>query len=621
MFFQYLCITRLNTNKMKSGVSCMIECVLLTVGALFSVFIVIFSIVQGKKGLILYSFIAYHSMIFIIATAELLHDINMLRWHDVLYRAYRQLPACFGGVTILIFALAYTNNKMIFKKKNLFLLLFMPFVFYLITITNDYHQIIPNNHRESSIVYAFIYMFSGVYFLIGTILLIRYCVKNLSSSRKQSILMTIVAAIVLTLYGCFSLLNYFIISTYGSVIKIMTFLIVISASVLFSILAFKYRFLNTYEALGKIVNSIREPVFFADIFNKIIYKNSAYNELLENICRLGNHKNINSFIDGLVSVMEDVEENWNVVKALKDGTYDFSSELAITLGREITFTVKIQTVSIGRELLGRVVYLSDVTEYKLLLNELNMRNTEIVAANEEIAAMNEDLTETNKKISAINEELLHANDKLKKHAETVEELTIEKERNRFARDTHDSIGHALSMLITLLEVCNITYENNSVETKNKLNEALKFARDGMKEIRRSISGLAIKTKEEQGLKDAINELASNFSISGINVDFLLEGDETVISLKCYDAIYRICQESLTNSLKHGKAKNVTLIIRFENTSVKIYIFDDGIGCKTIKKGFGLTGMESRVKELNGSVEFGSDGEKGFNIFVDIPLGG
>jgi signal transduction histidine kinase len=61
--------------------------------------------------------------------------------------------------------------------------------------------------------------------------------------------------------------------------------------------------------------------------------------------------------------------------------------------------------------------------------------------------------------------------------------------------------------------------------------------------------------------------------------------------------------------------------RFENTSVKIYIFDDGIGCKTIKKGFGLTGMESRVKELNGSVEFGSDGEKGFNIFVDIPLGG
>ncbi|MDP4182439.1 MAG: histidine kinase N-terminal 7TM domain-containing protein [Bacillota bacterium] len=587
---------------------------LLIIGALFCIFIVIFSIIQGKKGLILYSFIAYHSILFIISTAEILHSMGPSYKKNPFFIAYRLLPECFIGVTMLIFALAYTNNKLISNKKNLFLLLFTPSLFYLLILTNNGHLIFIKYLHKNNILNSFVYVFSGLYFLIGTILLVRYSLKNLCNSKKQSILMTIVVALVLTLYAVFILLDFLVIHFYSPIKTLMTFLVVILTSIIFSILAFKYRFLNTYEALKKIVNSIREPVFFADVFNKIIYKNNAYNELVGNITKQGKYNDINSFTNGLVSVMEDTKENWDVIKALKDGTYDFNSELTLIFHEKVVFSIKIQTVICGRELLGRVVHFSDVTQYKLLLSELNMKN-------EEIAAMNENLTETNMKISDINKDLIFANDQLKKHAETVEELTIVKERNRFARDAHDTIGHTMSRLITLLELCSIAYENDPIDTKNKLNQALKIARSGMNEIRHSISGLAVEKREKQSLKDSINELISGFLISGVNAKLLLEGDEKVISLESYGVIYRICQESLTNSLKHGKAQNVTIIIKFEIMSVRIYIFDDGIGCKTIKKGFGLTAMESRVREINGNIGFNSDGEKGFNIFVEIPLGG
>jgi signal transduction histidine kinase len=53
--------------------------------------------------------------------------------------------------------------------------------------------------------------------------------------------------------------------------------------------------------------------------------------------------------------------------------------------------------------------------------------------------------------------------------------------------------------------------------------------------------------------------------------------------------------------------------------LRLYVFDDGKGCRAIKKGYGLTGMEERIAMLNGSISFGSDGEKGFNIIAELPL--
>lgn len=84
-------------------------------------------------------------------------------------------------------------------------------------------------------------------------------------------------------------------------------------------------------------------------------------------------------------------------------------------------------------------------------------------------------------------------------------------------------------------------------------------------------------------------------------------------------IYRICQEALTNSIRHGKARNISIVLRFSISMIKILIIDDGVGCSELHEGFGLSGMKQRIKELNGKIEYGSGGENGFSIFAEIPF--
>lgn len=87
------------------------------------------------------------------------------------------------------------------------------------------------------------------------------------------------------------------------------------------------------------------------------------------------------------------------------------------------------------------------------------------------------------------------------------------------------------------------------------------------------------------------------------------------------AIYRICQEAMTNSLRHGKAKNMKIVLASTDGAINLLIEDDGMGCGEIKKGWGLTGMEERVAELKGKIEYGLGRERGFRINIEIPLAG
>ena len=86
-----------------------------------------------------------------------------------------------------------------------------------------------------------------------------------------------------------------------------------------------------------------------------------------------------------------------------------------------------------------------------------------------------------------------------------------------------------------------------------------------------------------------------------------------------DTFLRVCKESLTNSLKHRKASHISVFIEFTPVLTKIFIIDNGIGCLEIKKGMGLSGMEQRIAKINGNIVYGSDGEKGFSIHIEIPV--
>lgn len=246
---------------------------------------------------------------------------------------------------------------------------------------------------------------------------------------------------------------------------------------------------------------------------------------------------------------------------------------------------------------------------------------------EQLNEINLELKAKNDELLVKNEELAHLNRQLKEHAATIEELAIVKERNRVAREVHDTLGHTLTLLIMLVKVSRIKFEEDPEEAKDKLTQAVKIAQEGLDELRRSIMGLMPENGGNNNIIQSLETLIESAQKSGLDVDFSVDGEEHYyknISIRSSysfnDCIYKTCQEAITNSLRHGNATKIGIILRFSPKKLVIFIIDNGKGCKNIQKGFGLKGMESRVQSLNGHIIYGSDGEKGFNIHIEIPIG-
>lgn len=107
--------------------------------------------------------------------------------------------------------------------------------------------------------------------------------------------------------------------------------------------------------------------------------------------------------------------------------------------------------------------------------------------------------------------------------------------------------------------------------------------------------------------------------SGQNVTLTFQGTPAVIPHKIHEAAIRLCQEAVTNAIRHGNAEKIDIIIRMSLEHLELYIIDNGAGCNEIKKGFGLRGMEERIIfDLKGVLSFGSL-DKGFAVSAVIPI--
>ena len=193
------------------------------------------------------------------------------------------------------------------------------------------------------------------------------------------------------------------------------------------------------------------------------------------------------------------------------------------------------------------------------------------------------------KLSQTNEELQQANEKLQEYAVMKEKMGETKERNRLAREIHDTLGHTLTGISAGVDACIAMIDSSPEVTKGQLELISKVTRDGIKEVRRSVS-----------------EIHFECDVEKLKFD---EDEE--------NAIYRVVQESMTNSVRHSHAKNVYITIKKKYSDIYISIKDDGIGCTDMKKGFGTRHIVERIKLLNGTVEF--DGSDGFTTNVVIPI--
>ena len=239
----------------------------------------------------------------------------------------------------------------------------------------------------------------------------------------------------------------------------------------------------------------------------------------------------------------------------------------------------------------------------------------IIVSKEEIIEKN---LELNKRLEIANTDLQRTNEELEKSLMDNARLAEIRERNRIAREIHDTLGHTLTGLAAGIDACIALAGDDKPALRNQLDLLSKVSRNGIKDIRMSVSSLRPDAPERLNLKNAIEELVENTKrVAGVNINL----DCDIINLKFDEdeemAIYRIIQESLTNAIRHGKAKNIDVSIKKNYGSINLLICDDGIGCEDIKAGFGLRHIRERVNMLKGQVNFSS--EEGFKVEAMIPI--
>ena len=210
------------------------------------------------------------------------------------------------------------------------------------------------------------------------------------------------------------------------------------------------------------------------------------------------------------------------------------------------------------------------------------------------------------------------NRKLLEEQDTEIYMATLKERNRIAREIHDTLGHTMTGRSAGIDACIALIDYSVDETKKQLSIISGVARQGLKDVRRSMKKLRPDTLERESLESAIEKLITEtMSTSKVSIEFQSFLPSLVFEDDEEDTIYRIVQEGITNAIRHGHASRIFINFKKNDIWQVIRIRDNGIGCKDIHKGFGLTHMKERVDMLHGTVTYSSN--NGFQVVAKLPI--
>ncbi len=222
-------------------------------------------------------------------------------------------------------------------------------------------------------------------------------------------------------------------------------------------------------------------------------------------------------------------------------------------------------------------------------------------------------------------ELIRANMRLSQHAATLEQLTLSRERNRLARELHDTLAHTLTGQAVNLEATKMMLAPDQVEVETMLDKALNATRAGLAEVRRALKDLRSQSVEDLGLSLAIRNVALE---AAARADFVLNMDVAPtlphLNAETEHAIYRITQEALANVVDHASAAQVTLSLGIENGKLSLVIADDGCGVNLDQVDFegkhGLKGIQERAAMVGGKFEIVSHSEVGTSLRFSVEVG-
>lgn len=215
--------------------------------------------------------------------------------------------------------------------------------------------------------------------------------------------------------------------------------------------------------------------------------------------------------------------------------------------------------------------------------------------------------------------------KLELAYEKVEELTLINERQRVARDLHDTLSQGLAGIILQLDAANANLNNNNVQrAKEIIQKSMDHARKTLADSRLVINDLRYQNNINIDFVKSVEkeiEHFKNVSDTSVKMNIIIE---SAINVNVLKHILYIVREALNNIARHAEAENVIVKIIENENQININIVDDGIGfdvkiLDTLIGHYGIIGITERVKAINGDIKIESKKKRGTNINIAIPI--
>jgi signal transduction histidine kinase len=200
--------------------------------------------------------------------------------------------------------------------------------------------------------------------------------------------------------------------------------------------------------------------------------------------------------------------------------------------------------------------------------------------------------------------LLHSSKEIANIAEV-------KERNRIARDIHDSVGHSMAGILIQLQAAYKLHSKDMEKSMIIVKNSIDGLANSVELLRNTVHN--IKPKENLGI-EYIKSIIDNFKFCAVNLK--TTGDFNVIPASHLEILSTNIKEALTNSARYSQATKLEITIDVNDQFTRLFMRDNGVGCKSIKEGLGLSGMKERVRNIGGSISISAN--EGFLIVCLIP---
>lgn len=220
-------------------------------------------------------------------------------------------------------------------------------------------------------------------------------------------------------------------------------------------------------------------------------------------------------------------------------------------------------------------------------------------------------------------ELQAAHRQLQEYAMQAEELAVQQERNRLAREMHDTLGHRLTVSSVQLQAAQRLLPSAPDRAGEMVGAVLEEIREGLRELRSTVATLRAPVEADLALGPALTRLAGSFEqATGITVHLAAPADIPALTPGQRHALYRGAQEGLTNIQKHAGAGEAWLELACDNGTVALRVRDNGSGATANDNGaagFGLHGLRERAAQLGGAMSFQTAPTGGGELVVTLPV--